>query len=386
MALSGHFLNDCSFIAVNVVKRHRQLPLSHYRQIRHLLNRPKATTDPKPCYNGPAFAFDVDGVIWKARHPIPFARPAFENLFDAATSSWRVPLVFLTNSGGVTEDDRAAALSSALDLPVTSDMVVLSHTPLRSLASDPSFNFSDTAVLTVGGPRCAHIVRATYGFPHALDTTHMSAIEPAATPLAYTENILVSDAEMHASKLPISAIFVMGDSKCWGRDIQLLLDLTLPRNNYSIAPHIYFTNSDILFPTKFAHPRLAGGALQVAFKALWQTVSQGKFPYPSHTLIGKPHPPNYECAEQSLMQQLDKLGYDAKSPPHRIYAVGDNPSSDMRGANGRGGPWRSVLVQTGNFSPSDNIESLPDTDRPHIVVANVFEAVQHGWKDAHENK
>lgn len=324
--------------------------------------------------------------------------------------SWRVPLVFLTNGGGVTEQSRADELSSALDLPVTADMVVLSHTPLRSLVSKSSatdeqqqqqlkqaeeqqllqynYDFFSTSVLTVGGPRCAHILRTSYGFPHTLDTTHLSAIDAYATPLARTDDILVSDAERHAASLPISAIFVMGDSRNWGRDVQLLLDLTLPNNGkqYATVPHIYYTNSDILFPSKHKYPRLAGGALRVAFHAIWAAVTNGKLPPPAHTRIGKPHAPNYICAEQSLRTQLERLGFDQTQPPQCIYAVGDNPASDVRGANQRGGPWRSVLVRTGNFSLTDSPDSLPETDRPSIVVDNVRDAVQYALADTNSNR
>lgn len=386
-------------------------PSSTPRPSSSTVTRTLSTTSPpspRPRYAGPSFAFDIDGVIWKARVPIPSAKEAFRALYDTSVRSWRVPLVFLTNSGGMTEQSRADELSSALDLPVTADMVVLSHTPLRSLVSKSptdqqyqhqhqrakdqqlqqyNYDFSSTSVLTVGGPRCAHILRTSYGFPHALDTTHLSAINAYATPLARTDDILVSDAERHAASLPISAIFVMSDSRNWGRDVQLLLDLTLPDNGkqYATVPHLYYTNSDILFPSKHKYPRLAGGALRVAFHAVWAAVTNGKLQLPAHTHIGKPHAPNYICAEQSLRTQLERLGFDQTQPPHRIYAVGDNPSSDVRGANQRGGPWRSVLVRTGNFSPTDSLNGLPETDQPSVIVDNVLDAVQHALADTNSN-
>lgn len=95
---------------------------------------------------------------------------------------------------------------------------------------------------------------------------------------------------------------------------------------------------------------------------------------------GKPNPEPYAMAEQLLLQQAAELGIitcssDSSSsssgrgsmanssakggeaserlpqlPFSSIFAVGDNPAADVRGANARGPPWVSVLVQTGRWS------------------------------------
>jgi ribonucleotide monophosphatase NagD (HAD superfamily) len=36
---------------------------------------------------------------------------------------------------------------------------------------------------------------------------------------------------------------------------------------------------------------------------------------------------------------------------HTIYAIGDNPDTDMAGANAAGGRWRSILTRSGMFQP-----------------------------------
>lgn len=52
--------------------------------------------------------------------------------------------------------------------------------------------------------------------------------------------------------------------------------------------------------------------------------------------------------------------------------MGDNPASDVRGANAAGPPWVSMLVKTGVFNgPGANSE----TDAAQVVVENVEEAV-----------
>lgn len=72
---------------------------------------------------------------------------------------------------------------------------------------------------------------------------------------------------------------------------------------------------------------------------------------------GKPHPEPYRLAERLLTAQAAELGLvdpshltakpGAALPFSAIYAVGDNPAADVRGANAAGAPWVSVLVHTG---------------------------------------
>ena len=45
--------------------------------------------------------------------------------------------------------------------------------------------------------------------------------------------------------------------------------------------------------------------------------------------------------------------------PAQIFGIGDNPASDIRGANRAGPPWVSVLVRTGVFRGGANSASDP---------------------------
>lgn len=58
----------------------------------------------------------------------------------------------------------------------------------------------------------------------------------------------------------------------------------------------------------------------------------------------------------------------------QVFAVGDNPAADVRGANRAGPPWVSVLVRTGVFRGGKN----SDTDPAQIVVDDVEAAVEAG--------
>ena len=66
-----------------------------------------------------------------------------------------------------------------------------------------------------------------------------------------------------------------------------------------------------------------------------------------------------------------------------IYAVGDNPAADIRGANQAGDPWVSVLVRTGVFQGGG---ANSESDPAHMVVTDVLAAVQAGLHRARSSK
>lgn len=58
----------------------------------------------------------------------------------------------------------------------------------------------------------------------------------------------------------------------------------------------------------------------------------------------------------------------------RIYSVGDNPMSDIRGANAAGPAFTSILVCTGVFQGRPGLDNDPLDPADH-VVADVGAAV-----------
>lgn len=65
-----------------------------------------------------------------------------------------------------------------------------------------------------------------------------------------------------------------------------------------------------------------------------------------------------------------------------IYAVGDNPAADIRGANLAGPPWVSMLVRTGVFAEGSN----SSTDPAHVVVTDVLAAVRAALHRTRNNR
>jgi ribonucleotide monophosphatase NagD (HAD superfamily) len=93
------------------------------------------------------------------------------------------------------------------------------------------------------------------------------------------------------------------------------------------------------------------------------------------TCYGKPTPLTYEFAETRLNQLLAQTPYSSLS---RIFMIGDNPASDIQGANNRGGIWTSVLVRTGVFQNGTNDSRFP----AHCVVEHVGEALDYAFESS----
>lgn len=82
------------------------------------------------------------------------------------------------------------------------------------------------------------------------------------------------------------------------------------------------------------------------------------------TMFGKPEKTSFTYAEALLDAQHANVD--------RIYMVGDNPVTDIKGANGAGGRWRSILTLTGmHKGPGNHREHTA-----HQVVDDVAAALQ----------
>lgn len=86
---------------------------------------------------------------------------------------------------------------------------------------------------------------------------------------------------------------------------------------------------------------------------------------------------------------LTSLGHHEPGTLKSVYMVGDNPESDIAGANDfksdAGTEWSSVLVRTGVWSPEHAGEKeLQGRFKPKVIVDDAREAVRwvlkrEGW-------
>lgn len=240
-------------------------------------------------------------------------------------------------------------------------------------------------VLVVGGEghACREIAES-YGFKNAIIPGDIIAWDPSVVPFrTLTEEELSHCRPRDFSKLKIDAIFVFADSRDWAGDQQIILDLLLSKNGLmgtrsdtlDEAPPIYFSNPDILWATPNVLPRYGMGALRMCIEALYREATNGK-PFKC-TQLGKPYSMTYEYATK-ILTEWRAIEHGIDEPPRHIYMVGDNPESDIRGANMHG--WDSILVKTGVFNEKQGEPKY----KPTVIVENVLEGVK--WAMAREEK
>ncbi|UZJ54896.1 hypothetical protein CBS101457_004216 [Exobasidium rhododendri] len=321
-----------------------------------------------------AFAFDIDGVLKAGHNVLPAAIRALSILEGNNSLKKKVPYIFITNGGGIAETDRAQNLSRELQVEVSPHQVVQAHTVMQSLSK----RFGEKPILMIGGPdnppgACREIMK-DYGFKdvytaHDIHTWQRSSW-PFSRPQAKQEkSIRLAD----FTQVHFSAVLVFHDSRDWGRDIQYMCDvLRSPSgamgtvgNDKHPQPFLAFSHGDLLWGNDFATSRFGQGAFQTAFRAVYEETSGRKL---EATTFGKPQKLTYEYANELLKEKV--LMMEGKVEDLNVWMVGDNPASDIAGANDFG--WKSALVRTGVYRS----ETGPPAHSPSILVDNVEVAVR----------
>ncbi|CAG8454941.1 3087_t:CDS:10 [Ambispora leptoticha] len=309
---------------------------------------------------------DIDGVLIKGNQAIPRAKKALEFLSGENVLQKKIPFVVLSNGGGLTEAKKAESLTNMINFPISPKQLVLAHSPMRSLVS----KYQDSLVLIVGG--------AGYSCAEAVIPNDIMRWEPTIWPYASIMQGSSETPEYDFSKQAIQAIMMFHDSRDWGRDMQIMLDVLQSKDGYigTLIPEaeeilhqipLYFANPDFVWSTEFPIPRFGQGAFRIAFARLFEEATGKKLKY---ELFGKPETPIYRYAESLLADQAYEICKRHTLPKH-IYAVGDNPAADIAGANAHN--WNSILVRTGVFQGKDNDVRFPADH----VAQDVFEAVEY---------
>ncbi|KAJ9155223.1 HAD hydrolase [Pleurostoma richardsiae] len=366
-----------------------------------------------------AFAFDIDGVLLHVSEPIPGAKETLHYLSDH-----HIPFILLTNGGGRLEADRVADLSARLGVPLTTDNFVQSHTPFRQMTD----TLADSPILVTGSDAArARAIAEAYGFRSVITSADVLAAQPSVYPFdPLLESVYASTARPLPAPLyrpgagvpleeclRVAAIFVFNDPRDWALDIQLVADLLLSHRGYlgtysarngdaslpnsgwqeDGQPGLHFSNADIFWSTGYHLPRFGQGAFQAAVAGVWRRVTEGQAELRS-TSIGKPYRETYQFAERVLdthrravLERSGKGKGKGLGQLKSVYMIGDNPESDIAGANmyesDAGTDWTSVLVRTGVWTPERNGGELKH--RPEIIVDDVKQAVRwalerEGWK------
>lgn len=342
-----------------------------------------------------AFAFDIDGVLVKGKFPLFGAKETLELL-----QRLKIPFIFLTNGGGLTEEEHVAKLSMRLsNLPIRPGQFVQSHSPFHELVPE----YRDQTVLCLGGH--SHNIRQlakAYGFNRVVTSSdvlkeceHVHPF-PEMTAYHHAKHGIKSHAGVEATQ--IAAILIWSSPRDWCLDIQLVCDLLLsergiigtrsarngnpafPNFGYQQdnQPKLFFSNPDFEWATEHNQPRFAQGAFREALKGVWEHATR-KLAALEYHVVGKPTQTTYQYAEKVLRgyedPSLDISTHGLPREVRTVYMIGDNPESDIAGASSFDSPhgihWKSVLVETGVYEAG----TIP-TYEPTNIAQNVEEAVK----------
>ncbi|KAF5640308.1 cat eye syndrome critical region 5 precursor [Fusarium tjaetaba] len=367
-----------------------------------------------------AFAFDIDGVLYQGRNRVEGAEKVIKML-----RSNGIRYVFLTNGGCVPEDKKAETLQERLQIAKNDDVVkgrmILSHTPMSGWSDDVKNN--GTVLITGSHPEKARQIAFGYGFKRVVTPADILAeckdvfpfehiegeINGRPTPLPDGKRIpLLKDpytTNVPANALKIDHIFIWNDPRDWSVDIQIIHDLlishqgyigtvsnrngneSLPNNGWQQdgQPGLWISNLDMLWKTNYPVNRFGTGAFMEALKGVWSTTTNGT--ELQFSALGKPSNHTYKYAHDRLLQYYHDMacnrgqspGHDTSKchPLRRVYMIGDNPESDIRGASEfeaeDGTEWVPILVRTGVWRQTST-EKEPRY-KPAVIVDDVVDAV-----------
>jgi HAD superfamily hydrolase (TIGR01456 family) len=156
-------------------------------------------------------------------------------------------------------------------------------------------------------------------------------------------------------------------------------DASLPNDGWQQdgQPRLWMSNLDLVWKTQYHINRFGTGAFLEAFKGVWSAVTDGK--ELSFEYMGKPSKLTYDYAHDRLLRDYGRVAgnENQQHPLKRVYMVGDNPESDIRGAleynPDDGTEYVPILVRTGVWRQTER-EREPKY-QPAVIVDDVLDAV-----------
>ncbi|KAL9649790.1 hypothetical protein ABK040_009604 [Willaertia magna] len=326
-----------------------------------------------------AIVFDIDGVLIHDGKVIDGVIDILNDLYKH-----HIPFVFVTNGGGETEEERATFLSTLFGIKIDPERIILAHTPLRKHASP------NEKVLYIGRNEysCDKIME-NYGFKNRISLSQFREKYPMYLPYTMKdhENYFKfnNKEQLELSKNDkINSIVVLDTPVDWLESLQICCDLLLSDGrighqldftdpNTKQEVNINFCNPDLVYQGICIHPRFTQGAFRECLNCLFLKMNHNTLPL-NCKLFGKPFEITYNYAKEILLEQLKKYHQfeNDSLDDLTIYAIGDNPLSDIKGANENG--LISILVRTGVFNNEQLENDLHNPAR--YVFPSVNEAFQ----------
>ncbi|XP_033647452.1 haloacid dehalogenase-like hydrolase domain-containing 5 [Asterias rubens] len=274
--------------------------------------------------------FDIDGVLVRGKRVLNEAVEAFQKLSDGE-GHLRVPAVFVTNAGNKLRQAKAKQLTEWLGVKIHPDQVVMSHSPLKMFPQ-----FHDNHVLVSGQGPIKEIAKYL-GFTKVTSVEDVRDMFPHLDMVDHQRRAPAGNPNVDIFLPKIEAVVLFGEPVRWETNLQLILDVlitngqlnqTLDHVPYPNIP-VLGCNVDLMWMSEAPRPRLGHGSFMVCLESLYKKITGRDLLYT--VLTGKPSQITYHCAENVLSQQAQAMGCTA--PLRTLYAIGDNPMTDIYGAN-----------------------------------------------------
>nr|XP_012603206.1 cat eye syndrome critical region protein 5 isoform X1 [Microcebus murinus] len=284
-----------------------------------------------PAQSSPTFGLllDIDGVLVRGHRVIPAALEAFRRLVNSQ-GQLRVPVVFVTNAGNILQYGKAQELSDLLECKVDPDQVILSHSPMKLFSQ-----YHEKRMLVSGqGPLVENA--EMLGFRNVVTVDELRMAFPVL-------DMVDLERRPKTTPLPrndfpaIEGVLLLGEPVRWETSLQLIMDVLLsngkPGTGLATAPYphlpVLASNMDLLWMAEAKMPRFGHGTFLLCLETVYRKVTGKELRYEG--LMGKPSILTYQYAERLIRQQAERRGWPV--PIQKLYAVGDNPMSDVYGAN-----------------------------------------------------
>ena len=213
-----------------------------------------------------AVLIDIEGILVD-RTNVPFPGAA-----DSITllRKHKIPFLLVAN-WCMSEPQVASMLAHSLDIPIYSEEIMLTHSPLRLLLS----RYRETSALVIG-PECAADILVGYGFRKVFQTKDLIFPCNKAKQWEWKEprgTEPYSNKSFSKSK-GVEGIFILGNSSNWANDIQLSLDFLIgdPPKKMQQVP-LYITDDDVVVRSSHELPRINSGAFRQALGVIYESLT-----------------------------------------------------------------------------------------------------------------
>ncbi|XP_015594726.1 haloacid dehalogenase-like hydrolase domain-containing 5 [Cephus cinctus] len=273
--------------------------------------------------------FDIDGVIVRGKRLLPPVPEAFKRL-QGDNGKFRVPTVFVTNSGSALRSEKAADLSKWIGFEVSEDQVIMAHSPLQMFKQFHNRQFLISGqgpvreiAKELGFKKTTTMEELVQNFP-SLDYINVTKRNPRCGPV-------------DPSFPQIEGIVLFSEPINWETSLQLMVDLLMTNGMPSALPSlipqphipVIACNMDLLWVSEAPIPRYGHGAYLFCLENLYKKVTSKNMIYTA--LVGKPSEITYHHANRMLLQHAKSIGINENI--NTIYAIGDNINTDVFGAN-----------------------------------------------------